>query len=165
MQINAFQSSFQQLTASMKDSVNSPSTKKKNAGGAPKRNRNAVKHAVYSLDALRKGGRLDGRTSLSRVISARIEEYRRSWAGEVQPEDEPLIAGLVWDELHLARINAQLADLKHYGRKGKPNPLLELYDRYRNRYDAQRALLKIKRDVKPPDLAEQWRQRRTGESK
>jgi hypothetical protein len=64
----------------------------------------------------------------------------------------------VWDELHLARINAQLADLKHYTRKGKPNPLLEMYDRYRNRYDQQRALLKTMRDVKPLDLPRRLQQ-------
>jgi hypothetical protein len=53
------------------------------ARGAPRGNRNAVKHGVHSLTAMRRRGKIDKRTSFGQSFEKRKKEYVTDLGGDV----------------------------------------------------------------------------------
>jgi hypothetical protein len=99
------------------------------AGGAPKGNKNAVKHGLYSLLALRvQGSRPPGNTRLGRAFRAREREYLDDMGGEEKASlaERQLANDNTWCDFIIATMDFQLQNKRQLIRKGKPHPLIEL---------------------------------------
>ena len=62
------------------------------AGGAPPRNKNAVKHGLYAYQAMLNGKGLDERTSLFKAMREKELELITALGGDPSPQQQAIIA-------------------------------------------------------------------------
>ena len=101
--------------------VNTTSTKNRNAGGAPVGNQNHLTHGVFKLEAERKRGQIDRRTSpyrlmkkLERSVESNFTESRKKW------HRKSIARGQHYVEL----VDEHVLTLKYVIRKGRVTRLL-----------------------------------------
>jgi hypothetical protein len=70
-------------------------TQRKNPGGAPTGNRNAVKHGLYVYKAMLNGNGLDERTSLFKALREKEQELIDAVGGDPSPQQQAIIADSV----------------------------------------------------------------------
>ena len=93
--------------------------------GGPIGNQHALKHGLYSLQALRKRGNPDRRTSFGKAFREAEQEYIVAYGSDVSPMESRIINDTVWCDFYLIAIDADLIG-KRLTRKGRPHPLLEV---------------------------------------
>ena len=99
---------------------------KDRAGGAPPRNKNAVKHGLYAYQAMLNGKGLDERTSLFKAMREKELELITALGGDPSPQQQAIIADTVKNMLYIASLDNYLMGLKSLVRKGKPHPVLAI---------------------------------------
>jgi hypothetical protein len=99
---------------------------KDRAGGAPPRNKNAVKHGLYAYQAMLNGKGLDERTSLFKAMREKEVELITALGGDPSPQQQAIIADSVKNMLYIASLDNYLMGLKSLVRKGKPHPVLAI---------------------------------------
>lgn len=139
----------------MDSHVNSASTKKHSAAGAPRRNQNAVKHGVYSLTAARIRGKVDRRTSFGRAFEARKKEYVAHLGGDqLSAMELTLVEDTVWTDFYTAAYDVYLSSLKSVIRKGRPHPIVDSRTRLAAHRRENLKALGLKRVSKQKSLQE-----------
>jgi hypothetical protein len=101
-------------------------TQRKNPGGAPTGNRNAVKHGLYVYKAMLNGNGLDERTSLFKALREKEQELIDAVGGDPSPQQQAIIADSVKNMLYIASLDEYLMGLKSLVRKGRPHPVLAI---------------------------------------
>jgi hypothetical protein len=101
-------------------------TQRHNAGGAPRGNKNAVKHGLYAYKAMLNGNGLDERTSLFKALREKEQELVEAIGGDPSPQQRAIIGDTVKNLLYIASIDNHLMGLKSLVRKGRPHPLLAI---------------------------------------
>lgn len=96
------------------------------AGGAPPRNKNAVKHGLYAYQAMLNGKGLDERTSLFKALREKEQELITALGGDPSPQEQAIIADAVKNMLYIASLDNYLMGLKSLVRKGRPHPVLDI---------------------------------------
>src|SRR5215831_18378867 len=99
--------------------------KRRKSTGAPRGNRNAIKHGVYSLTAVRKRGRIDRRTTFGKAFEARRKGYVVDLGGDLSAMELTIVEDTVWTDFYAAAYNAYLSSLKSVIRKGRPHPIVD----------------------------------------
>ena len=123
--------------------------------GAPKGNKNAIKHGYYSLVRLIKhrGGALDRRTILGKMVLATMRRLESDLGGDVSTAQGMLIEDVALDTLLLQAVNRQVTSVQPI-RKGRAHAAYHL----RSQLVAQRRehlkLLGIHRVAKIATLGE-----------
>jgi hypothetical protein len=97
----------------------------KPARSGPPGNKNAVKHGVHSLTAMRKRGKIDRRTSFGRAFEARKKEYMGDLGDDASVMLHGIVEDTVWTEFYIASYDQYLAGLKSIICKGRPHPITE----------------------------------------
>ena len=109
--------------------VNTMSTKppeNRGAGGAPRGNKNAIRHGHYARETALKAGRLDRRTKVSKAVEARIREWSKALGASLSPQKGALLREAAEIEAVLAQpLTAHLATVRIV-RRGKVDPAVEL---------------------------------------
>ena len=98
----------------------------KRGGGAPKGNRNAVKHNLYSYKAMLDGNGIDERTSLFKALREKEKELVTALGGDPSPQEQAIIGDSVKNMLYIASLDNYLMGLKSLIRKGRPHPVLAI---------------------------------------
>ncbi len=126
------------------DRVNTTSTKTPNAGGAPLGNQNHLTHGVSKLEAERKRGRIDRRTTpyramkkLERSVESNFTESRKKWHRQ----------SIARGQYYVKLVHEHVLTLKHVTRKGRVHVLQRI--NYRAEEIARRDNLDLKQ---PSDL-------------
>ena len=100
--------------------------KRSRAQGGPPGNMKAAKHGVYSLQAARKGGRVDRRTKFGKAFEARKKEYVSHLGGDrLSAMELAIVEDTVWTDFYTAAYDAYLSSLKSVIRKGRPHPIVD----------------------------------------
>jgi hypothetical protein len=99
---------------------------KDRAGGAPPRNKNAVKHGLYAYQAMLNGKGLDERTSLFKAMREKELELITALGGDPSPQQQAIIADTVKNMLYIASLDDYLMGLKSLVRKGRAHPILAI---------------------------------------
>src|SRR5258705_5930989 len=97
----------------------------KAARSGPPGNKNAVKHGVHSLAAMRRRGKIDKRTSFGQSFEKRKREYVADLGGDVSVMLLVLIEDTVWSDFYIATYDQYLSGLKSTVRKGRPHPIVD----------------------------------------
>jgi hypothetical protein len=134
--------------------VNTTSTKNRNAGGAPVGNQNHLTHGVFKLEAERKRGQIDRRTSpyrlmkkLERSVESNFTESRKKWHR----------SSIARGQYYVKLVHEHVLTLKHVTRKGRVHPAVELLLRLSLSVDgAFEALGNLHEKDKPVDLARRY---------
>ena len=139
------------------DRVNTTSTKTPNAGGAPLGNTNHLTHGVSKLEAERKRGAIDRRTSPYRAM----KKPEREIAINFNESRKRSLAQDCSGQYYVDRVSEHLLTLKHVIRKGKVNPsvplLLELSNSVEGGFETLGKLLEKETEKnKQPDLARRY---------
>ena len=124
------------------------------AGGAPPKNKNAVKHGLYTLIAQRRHGNVDRRTAFGRAFEARRKEYVQDLGGDLSVMQIAIVEDTIWSGFYVSTIDNHLAGLKHLVRKGKAHPLLEIRVRLAAHRRENLKTLGLKRVAKPAQSLE-----------
>src|SRR5262249_21532040 len=94
--------------------------------GGPLANQKAFKHGVRGLQAKRKLGRLDKRTSFGKAFEARRKEYVSHLGGDqLSAMELAIVEDTVWTDFYTAAYDAYLSSLKSVIRKGRPHPIID----------------------------------------
>ena len=94
------------------------------AKGGPVGNTKALKHGLYTYQAMLNGKGLDERTSLFKALCEKEQELVTALGGDPSPQQQALIADSVKNMLYVATLDNYLMQLKSLVRKGKPHPVL-----------------------------------------
>jgi hypothetical protein len=116
------------------ETIESTEVEPRNAVGAPKGSRNAIKHGVYSAKKLLNGKTIDKRSTLFKSLREREQEYISALGGDPSPQEMAIITDAVMNDFYIAHCDNYLLKLKSLMRKGKPHPCLAI----RNGLAAQR---------------------------
>jgi hypothetical protein len=97
------------------------------AGGAPKGNKNAVKHGYYSLVRMIKGraGALDKRTILGKMVMETVRQLEADLGGDLSEAQRMLVEDVALDTLLLQGLNRKVASVQPI-RKGKTHAAYQL---------------------------------------
>src|SRR5215470_14549136 len=97
------------------------------AGGAPKGNGNRLKHGYFSLVKLvrNRGGALDKRTILSKMVQETIRDLTASLGGDLSVQEQMLVDDVALDTLLLKSLNNTVASVQPL-RKGKAHAAYQL---------------------------------------
>lgn len=95
-------------------------------GGAPRGNKNAVKHNLYTYKAMLNGDGLDERTSLFKALREKEQELVSALGGDPSPQEQAIIGDSVKNMLYIASLDNYLMGLKSLVRKGRPHPVLAI---------------------------------------
>jgi hypothetical protein len=111
-------------------STECPTPRRKVGHGKPARsgppgNKNAVKHGVHSLAAMRRRGKIDKRTSFGQSFEKRKREYIADLGGDVSVMLLVIIEDTVWSDFYIATYDQYLSGLKSTVRKGRPHPIVD----------------------------------------
>ena len=109
----------------MDNGVHAVSTKKSTAAGAPRGNRNAVKHGKFSLTAARKRGKIDRCTTFGKAFEARKKDYVVDLGGDLSAMELTIVEDTVWTDFYAAAYDVYLSSLKSVIRKGRPHPIVD----------------------------------------
>ena len=90
------------------------------ARSGPPRNKNAVKHGLYSYKAMLEGKGLDERTSLFKALREKEEELVTALGGDPSPQQQAIIADAIKNMLYVASLDNYLMSLKSLVRKVIP---------------------------------------------
>ena len=101
-------------------------TPRDQAGGAPKGNKNAVKHNLYTYKAMLDGDGLDERSSLFKALRLKEQEISTALGGDPSPQEQAIITDSVKNMLYIASLDNYLMKLKSLIRKGRPHPVLSI---------------------------------------
>src|ERR1041384_4116865 len=71
----------------------------------------AVKHSLHTYRRMLEGGRLDGRTSLHKVLREKEQELITALGGDVSPQQMLLIADAVKTTLYISTLDQYLMNL------------------------------------------------------
>jgi hypothetical protein len=99
---------------------------RKHGRGAPKGNKFAVKHNLYSYKAMLDGDGLDERSSLFKALQLKEQEIITALGGDPSPQEQAIIADSVKNMLYIASLDNYLMGLKSLVRKGRPHPVLAI---------------------------------------
>jgi hypothetical protein len=97
----------------------------KPALSGPPGNKNAVKHGVNTLKAMRRRGKIDRRTTFGRAFEARKKDYVRDLGGDPSVMLLVVVEDTVWIDFYIAAYDQYLSGLKSPVRKGRPHPVLD----------------------------------------
>ncbi len=129
-------------------------TKGHSAGGAPRGNKNAMRHGLYSLKAMLNGDGLDRRTSLYHALRDKEQELASALGGDPSPQEKAIIADAVKTMLYIGSLDAYLGGLKSLVRKGRVHNVLIERTRLAGHLRENLKTLGLKRMPKEiPDLA------------
>jgi hypothetical protein len=78
---------------------------------APKGNKRALKHGLHTYRRLLEGGKLDGRTSLHKVLREKERELVTALGGDPSPQEQILITDAVKTLLYVATLDEYLMSL------------------------------------------------------
>ena len=92
---------------------------KDRAGGAPPRNKNAVKHGLYAYQAMLNGKGLDERTSLFKAMREKELELITALGGDPSPQQQAIIADSVKNMLYIASLDSSLMGIEKLGAQGQ----------------------------------------------
>ena len=97
------------------------------AAGAPKGNENRLKHGYYSLVKLvrNRGGALDKRTILGKMVQETIRDLTVSLGGDLSVQQQMLVDDVALDTLLLKSLNNTVATIQPF-RKGKVHAAYQL---------------------------------------
>lgn len=121
-------------------------------GGAPRGNKNAIIHGVYSYRAMLNGGRLDERSSLFRALKEKEAELTAALGGDVSPQQQALINDTVKTMLYLGSLDCYLSALKSLVRKGRVHGVLSERTRLAAHMRENLRTLGLSRMAKEPTL-------------
>jgi hypothetical protein len=93
---------------------------------APRGNKYAVKHGLYSYKAMLNGNGLDERTSLFKALREKEQELVKALGGDPSPQEQAIIGDSVKNMLYIASLDNYLMGLKSLVRKGRPHPVLSI---------------------------------------
>jgi hypothetical protein len=93
---------------------------------APKHNKYAVRHGLYSYKAVIEGGGIDRRSSLYRALREKEQELIVSLGGDPSPQERVIIADSIKVMLYVGSLDQYLSNLKSLVRKGRPHPVLAI---------------------------------------
>jgi hypothetical protein len=93
---------------------------------APKHNKYAVKHGLYSYKAVIEGGGIDRRSSLYKALREKEQELIASLGGDPSPQERVIIADSIKVMLYVGSLDQYLSNLKSLVRKGRPHPVLAI---------------------------------------
>jgi hypothetical protein len=93
---------------------------------APRGNKYAVKHGLYSYKAVIEGGGIDRRSSLYKALREKEQELITSLGGDPSPQERVLIADSIKVMLYVGSLDQYLSNLKSLVRKGRPHPVLAI---------------------------------------
>lgn len=140
----------------METHVNNASTKSpenRGVGGAPRGNRNAVRHGTYSRVAVLKRRKWDRRTREWRAITARERELCKALGPSMSPQKAALVREVATLEaVLLSPLDVYLAGAKIVKRGGKVDGAVELRLRLSGRLQdllTAVGLDKVKRQARP----------------
>ena len=97
------------------------------AAGAPRGNGNRLKHGYYSLVKLvrNRGGALDKRTILGKMVQETIRDLTASLGGDLSVQEQMLVDDVALDTLLLKSLNNTVATIQPI-RKGKAHAAYQL---------------------------------------
>ena len=93
---------------------------------APRGNKYAVKHGLYTYKAMLNGNGLDERTSLFKALREKEQELVTALGGDPSPQEQAIIGDSVKNMLYIASLDNYLMGLKSLVRKGRPHPVLAI---------------------------------------
>jgi hypothetical protein len=125
-----------------------------NAVAAPPGNQYAKKHGVRGLQAARKLGKIDKRTSFGQAFEKRRREYVAHLGGDVSTMEMAIIEDSIWTDFYITSYDVYLASLKSVIRKGRPHPIIDARTRLAAHRRENLKLLGLKRVAKTLSLDE-----------
>jgi hypothetical protein len=127
---------------------------RRKAPGGPPGNQKAVKHGVRGLQAARRVGKIDKRTSFGQAFERRKREYIAHLGGEVSTMELAIIEDTVWTDFYVTNYDVYLSSLKSTIRKGRPHPIIDARTRLAAHRRENLKLLGLKRVSKTLSLTE-----------
>ena len=127
----------------------------KRGGGAPKGNRNAVKHNLYGYKAMLDGNGIDERTSLFKALREKEKELVTALGGDPSPQEQAIIGDSVKNMLYIASLDNYLMGLKSLIRKARPHPVLAIRTQLSAHLRENLKTLGLKRIAKPLPIIDQ----------
>jgi hypothetical protein len=121
---------------------------------APKGNKFAVKHGLYSYRAMLNGDGLDERTSLFKALREKEQELVKALGGDPSPQEQAIINDSVKNMLYIASLDNYLMGLKSLVRKGRPHPALAIRTQLSAHLRENLKTLGLKRVAKTLSLTE-----------
>ena len=97
-----------------------------NVGGAPPKNKNALKHGLHAYKAMLNGNGLDERSSLFRALRSKEQELVTALGGDPSPQEQAIIGDSIKNMLYVASLDNYLMSLKSLVRKGRTHPVLSI---------------------------------------
>jgi len=125
------------------------------ARGAPKGNGNRLKHGYYSLVKLvrNRGGALDKRTILGKMVQETIRDLTASLGGDLSVQEQMLVDDVALDTLLLKSLNHMVATVQPL-RKGKAHAAHQLRTQLISQRREHLKLLGLKRVAKTVTIQE-----------
>jgi hypothetical protein len=124
------------------------------APGGPPGNQHAKKHGVRALQAARRVGKIDKRTSFGQAFERRKREYVAHLGGDVSTMELAIIEDTVWTDFYVMNYDVYLSSLKSTIRKGRPHPIIDARTRLAAHRRENLKLLGLKRVAKTLSLTE-----------
>jgi hypothetical protein len=121
---------------------------------APKGNKFAIKHGLYSYRAMLNGDGLDERTSLFKALREKEQELVKALGGDPSPQEQAIIGDSVKNMLYIASLDNYLMGLKSLVRKGRPHPVLAIRTQLSAHLRENLKTLGLKRVAKTLSLTE-----------
>jgi hypothetical protein len=125
-----------------------------NAPGGPHGNQHAKKHGVRGLQAARRVGKIDKRTSFGQAFEKRRREYVAHLGGDVSTMEMAIVEDSIWTDFYITSYDVYLASLKSVIRKGRPHPIIDARTRLAAHRRENLKLLGLKRRVRVESLDE-----------
>ena len=132
--------------------ANANSNGQPHAGGAPRGNKNAVKHGFYVYKAMLNGNGLDERTSLFRAMREKERELVQALGGDPSSKERAIIADTVKNMLYVSSLDNYLMGLKSLVRKGRPHPVIAVRTQLAAHLRDNLKTLGLKRIASKPSL-------------
>jgi hypothetical protein len=152
------------------ESTTNDNGKPTRAAGAPKGNKNNIKHGYYSLIKLvrNRRGALDKRTILGKMVLETVNDLTTALGGDPSPQQRMLIEDVALDTLLLRSLNNIVATVQPL-RKGKAHAAYQLRAQLISQRREHLRLLGLQRlarhvDVGPAAIEDRYKKKRLQEA-